>query len=297
MGGLITLGSATAGPALAVDDPTRPVVQVTQGPSCRPGGVAVEVTGATVPYEVVLATTRAPGGEDRARVEPGQTVRLTTGDVAWGERIDSRVLFTALDGSGATAVDELEGYEFTRPAEEDCAAIAPPTAAATVPPAVGSSGAGTDDVPPGGVLPGPDAPTRPAISVAASSGSSPGVAAGEVVTVTASGFAAGEDVVLRLADGTALGSSVADIDGLVVTEVTIPAGARAGSTSLVVVGAVTETTVAVELRIAGAGSPADRGGDAVWPLAVAGVAVVAAAGGLALSALRRRAARPPSGSA
>jgi hypothetical protein len=259
--------------------------------------VAVQVTGGAVPYDVVLATTRQPGGEDRARVDPGQTVRLVTGDVAWGERIDSRVLLTALDGSGATSVDELEGYEFTRPAEEDCAAIAPPTAEATVPPAAGPSGAGTDDLPPGGLLPTPDLPARPAVSVAASSDRSPGVAAGEMVTVTASGFAAGEDVVLRLADGTTLGSSVADIEGLVVTEITIPSGAEAGVTSLVVVGAVTDTSVAVELQIAASTSATDRGGDAVWPLVVAGAAVVAAAGGLALSALRRRAAGPPSGSA
>ena len=292
VGGLITLGSAAAGPALAVDDPTQPTVRVTQGPSCRPGGVAVEVTGVAVPYDVVLATTRDPDGEDRARVDPGQTVRLTTGDVAWGERIDSRVLFTALDGSGTTSVDELEGFEFTRPAEEDCAAIAPPTAEATVPPAAGPTGAGTDDLPPGGVLPGPDVPTRPAVSVASSGRAA--VAAGEVLTVTASGFAAGEEVVLRLADGTELGTSVADIDGLVVAEVTIPDGARAGSTDLVVVGAVTSTTVAVELQIA---ATTREDGGAVWPLAVAGGALVAAVGGLGLSALRRRAVRPPSGSA
>jgi hypothetical protein len=256
--------------------------------------VAVEVTGAAVAYDVVLATTRRPGGEDRARVDPGQTVRLTTGDVAWGETIDSRMLFTALDGTGTTSVDELEGFEFTRPAEADCAAIAPPTAAATVPPVSGPTDAGTDDLPPGGVLPGPDAPALPAVSVA-SSGRAAGVAAGEVLTVTASGFAAGEDVVLRLADGTELGTSVADIDGLVVAEVTVPDGAQAGSTSLVVVGAVTSTTVAVELQIAAATTPVDGG--AVWPLAVAGVALVAAVAGLGLSAMRRRAARPPSGSA
>ncbi|WP_029431220.1 hypothetical protein [Blastococcus sp. URHD0036] len=289
VGGLITLGSV---PALAVDDPTRPDVRVTQGPSCRPGGVAVEVTGALVAYDVVLATTRRPGGEDRARVDPGQTVQLTTGDVAWGETIDSRVLFTALDGSGATSVDELEGFEFTRPAEADCAAIAPPTGPATVPPVGGPSDAGTDDLPPDGVLPEP--PARPAVSVA-SSDRATGVAAGEVLTVTASGFAAGEDVVLRLADGTELGASVADIDGLVVAEVTIPDGARSGATSLVVVGAVTSTTVAVDLQIAAATTPV--AGGAVWPLAVAGVALVAAVAGLGLSTLRRRAARPPSGSA
>ncbi|MGY1773635.1 hypothetical protein [Blastococcus sp. SYSU D00813] len=298
--GLITLGVAAAGPALAVDDPTRPDARVTMGPSCRPGGVAVEVTGGSVPYDVVLATTRQPAGEDRARVDPGQVVELTTGDVDWGERIDSRLLFTALDGSGVTYVDELPGFEFTRPAEEDCAAIAPPPGEPTVPPMSGSTdapaGTGTDDLPPdgGGVpMPGVDAgPPSPAASVAATSR----VAAGEVVTLTASGFAAGEEVSLRLADGTDLGTSVADIDGVVAVDVRIPAGAAPGATTLEVVGAVTATTVAVDLQIASSSTPVNDGGP-TWPLVLGGTAVALAAGAVGVTALRRRARQPASGSA
>jgi hypothetical protein len=60
-------------------------------------------------------------------------VALRTDDVAWAETIDGRLEFAALDGSGTSFVDELEGYTFTRPAEEDCAAIAAPPAVATVP--------------------------------------------------------------------------------------------------------------------------------------------------------------------
>lgn len=300
--GLITLGVAAAGPVLAVDDPTRPDARVTQGPSCRPGGVAVEVTGGSVPYDVVLATTRQPGGEDSARVDPGQVVELTTGAVDWGERIDSRLLFTALDGSGVSYADELPGFEFTRPAEEDCAAIAPPPGEATVPPMSGSpdapAGTGTDDLPPGGdgvPMPGVDVPS-PAGSVAASEGAPSRVAAGEVVTLTASGFAAGEEVRLRLADGTDLGTSVADIDGMVAVEVRIPAGAPLGATTLEVVGAVTATTVAVDLQIASSSTPVDDGGT-TWPLVLGGTAVALAAGGLAVTALRRRARQPSSGGA
>src|SRR5919112_2000881 len=51
---------ATAGPAAAIDDPTRPDARVTHGPSCRPGGLVVEVQAGTTPYSVRLATTRQP---------------------------------------------------------------------------------------------------------------------------------------------------------------------------------------------------------------------------------------------
>lgn len=301
VGGLVALGIAGAGPVLAVDDPSRPDARVTHGPSCRPGGVAVEVTAGTVDYEVVLATTRQPAGEDRARLAPGQTVELRTGDVAWGETIDSRLEFTALDGSGVTYVDELEGFVFTRPAEEDCAAIAPPTADATVPPSADPTdvrpGTGTDDLPPGGAAPGGGAgPAAPEASLAASTGSGSSVAAGEVVTLTASGFAAGEEVVLRLADGTELGTSYADIDGLVAVDVRIPAGAAAGATTLEAVGAITSTTVTVDLQIAAQSTPVGPGSGAAWPLALAGTTLAVAVGGLVVTTWRRRARRSAPGS-
>jgi hypothetical protein len=126
----------SAGPALAVDDLSRPDARVTHGPSCHPGGVVVEVTAGTAPYAVRLATTRMPAGEDEAVLDPGQTVVLETGDVDWGETIDSRLEYVALDGSGTAYVDELEDYSFTRPTEEDCAAIAPAPLPATPGPSV-----------------------------------------------------------------------------------------------------------------------------------------------------------------
>jgi hypothetical protein len=126
-------GLAVAGPAAAIDDPARPDARVTHGPSCRPGGVVVEVVAGTVPYEVTLATTRAPDGEDSAELAAGRTAVLRTGGVAWGETIDGWLEYRALDGSGDSWVDELAGYTFTRPAEEDCAAITAPAAPATVP--------------------------------------------------------------------------------------------------------------------------------------------------------------------
>ncbi|WP_324275707.1 hypothetical protein [Blastococcus brunescens] len=80
-----------------------------------------------------LSTTRTPSGEDEAQLQPGGSVVLRSGDVAWGETIDGRLEFTAADGSGY--VDELVEYSFTRPTQEDCAAVARPTTPEPVPPA------------------------------------------------------------------------------------------------------------------------------------------------------------------
>ena len=134
-GALLCAGIALAGPAAAVDHEARPDARVTHGPSCRPGGVVVEVTGGTVGYAVTLATTRRPTGEESADVAPGAVVVLSTGPVEWGETIDPFLEYTAVDGSGAGYVDELTGFSFTRPAAEDCAAITAPAGAAVVPPA------------------------------------------------------------------------------------------------------------------------------------------------------------------
>lgn len=133
--GIAVAGPAAAAPALAPDiavpdpaAPTPPTATVERGPSCSPGGVVVRVVGGSVPWSVVLATTRHPEGEDRAEVAPGGTVVLHSAGVSWGETIDSRLVYTALDGSGAHAVDELTDWTFTRPTREDCAAIGAPAA-------------------------------------------------------------------------------------------------------------------------------------------------------------------------
>ena len=190
---LLVAGVALAVPAAAVDDEVHPDVRVTHGPSCRPGGVVVEVTGGTVGHAVTLATTRAPGGEATAEVAPGAVVVLATGEVDWGETINPFLEFSALDGSGAGWVDELPGYSFTRPAEEDCAAIAPPTGAAAVPP-MGEVVPGLPDsngAVPAGITPGSppvDVPTR---VVAAVDDAGPGwpLLAGGALVATGAGLA------------------------------------------------------------------------------------------------------------
>ncbi|WP_146220384.1 hypothetical protein [Geodermatophilus normandii] len=299
-----------AAPALAVDDPARPDARVTNGPSCHPGGVAVEVTAGTVAYAVTLATTRSPEGEDAAELEPGQTVVLRTGDVDWGETIDSRLEYAALDGSGTAYVDELDGFSFTRPAEEDCAAIsAPPTAAVpgeldapVVPP---SADAPTDGVAPEAVpipVPGPPAPQTapgapadgpPAGDVVASAPVGQ-VAAGGRVVVSGAGFGAGEEVTVTATDGTVLGSATAGEDGTVEVVVHVPDGGAPGTTTIELVGADSAVTAAVLLRVAAASSAVDPD---PLPLVAAGLALVGAATGLVLVAARRPSAADATGSA
>jgi hypothetical protein len=312
--GLLAGGLVLAGPAAAIDDPARPDTRVTHGPSCRPGGVVVEVTAGTVAYAVTLATTRAPDGEDSAQLQPGEVAVLRTGDVAWGETVDSRLEFAALDGSGTTYVDELDGFEFTRPTEEDCAAIADPPGAGDVPPsAAPAEPAGPTPspepsrpapAPPSGALPAPDViplpvPGPPAPEAVpgppGDGGVSPGgavvasagrVTAGDAVTLTGAGFEPGEVVTVRLADGKVLATVPAGPDGGVEATVRIP-GVAAGTATLELVGVDSAVTAEVELRVAAAAAPVDVDPVPV-PLVAAGLALVVTATGLVLAAGRRR---------
>jgi hypothetical protein len=175
-GGLVTgfvlmIFALTISPAAAVQDPTRPDARVTHGPSCRPGGLVVEVTAGSAPYFVRLATTRRPAGEDEATLAPGATVTLRTGEVAWGERIDGRLEYTAGDGSGTTYVDELDTYSFTRPTHEDCDAVNALAATGASPPTWSATDTSV-------------ASGEPDVSTTAS-GSSSGTSAGERVAVPA----------------------------------------------------------------------------------------------------------------
>src|SRR3954469_10079628 len=104
---------ALAGPAAAAQDPTTPQATVTKGPSCDPGGMEIKVVAGTAPYAVRLATTREPGGEDEAQLQPGATVLLHTGLVNWGETVDPRLEYTALDASGTSFTDELPDWSMT----------------------------------------------------------------------------------------------------------------------------------------------------------------------------------------
>jgi hypothetical protein len=305
---------AAAGPAAAIDDPSRPDARVTHGPSCRPGGLVVEVQAGTTAYSVRLATTRQPAGEDEAVLAPGQTAVLRSDDVAWGETIDGRLEYAAQDGSGGTYVDELEHYSFTRPSQEDCEAItapASPEPSSTAPPGPTTTGPTATTPGDGGTrsapvpLPPADsrtpAPTEqpqdvrttaPSTGERAGTASAHVVAAGATVTLHGGGFLPGERVTIRLHGGGAvLGTAVAGPDGSVRAEVQIPSGTATGTARVDLVGDRSAAVSDVELQVAAGQNPiAPRGTVSVWSLVAAAVALVGSVGALVSVAGRSRAA-------
>jgi hypothetical protein len=307
---------AAAAPAAAIDDPTRPDARVTHGPSCRPGGLVIEVQAGDTAYFVRLATTRQPGGEAEKELAPGESVTLRSGDVAWGETIDGRLEYAARDGSGLAYVDELEDYSFTRPTQEDCAAV---TAPASPEPSVSAPGSAPAPVPTpapatdgGDAAPAPPVPGRPSgsgtaptadggrpspaspVPGAATSGAAASrVAAGSTVVVQATGYEPGERVtILMHAGGAVLGSVVAGHDGSVRAEVVIPSGTATGATRLDLVGDSSAVVTNLELQVAAdQRSAPTRGTVSLWALVAAAVALVGSVGGLVSVAGRQRAAR------
>jgi hypothetical protein len=259
----------------------------------------VEVVAGTSPYAVRLATTRRPSGEDQATLQPGQTAVLHTGDVAYGETIDGRLEYTALDGSGVTFVDELVEYSFTRPTKEDCDAIAAPSstgsASSTSSPdsaAPTTSAAATHPSSTGG-----GTPTQGAVvpTVSTASAVPQQVTAGDSVTVQASGFQPGELVTVQLQGSDAVLATVtAESDGTVRTDVRIPDGTGAGATTVHLTGTQSEVVADVDLQVAAAETTLTPSGDAgdIVPLVAAAVALVAAAGYLFSVVGRRRGHRP-----
>lgn len=294
---LLALGTA---PAAAIEDPTRPDGRVTHGPSCNPGGLVVEVVAGTVPYFVRLTTTRQPAGEDETTLEPGVTVTLRTDDVDWGETIDGRLEYEARDGSGVTFVDELDTYDFTRPAKEDCEAIAAPSDAAVPPAAPPSAGVASPSATEPNPSPSPEG--QPSAGGPAPSGSAgpadrtpiPAarpVAAGGTVTLIGAGFLPGERVTIALRGSeTVLGSGTAGDDGTVQIEVRIPSGIDAGSATMDMFGHRSETVADVELQIAGhTSATGDSDLTDLIPLVSAAAALVVTAAALVSVAGRQRA--------
>jgi hypothetical protein len=301
---LFGVALATAVPAAAADDPTRPDGRVTHGPSCRPGGLVVEVVAGTSPYTVRLATTRTPSGEDSAVLAPGQTVVLHSADVAYGETIDGRLEYAAQDGTGVTFVDELEEYSFTRPSKEDCDAIADPTPTGSGSASSSSGSAATasgDSAPPTSAAP-TEAPSSGS-ATATEGGVAPTftggdaapqqVMAGDTVTLQVGGFQPGELVTIQLHGSDAvLATATAGPDGTVQTDLRIPGNTDPGATTVHLTGTQSETVADVDLQVAAAEMPLATSGDAgIVPLVAAALALVAAAGYL-FSVVGRRGHRP-----
>ncbi|MCZ2803743.1 hypothetical protein O2W18_01340 [Modestobacter sp. VKM Ac-2983] len=115
-------GVAAAGPAAALEDPRRPAATVTHGPSCGPGVVRVQVTNGTEPHRVALVFDGVEQ-QDVADLAPGQQAELISEDVDWGVTVEVSVTVADPDG---TVEQPLHFQTYTRPSEEDCAAVMPP---------------------------------------------------------------------------------------------------------------------------------------------------------------------------
>lgn len=297
---------ATAGPAAAAEDTSHPVVRVVKGPSCSPGGMVFDVVARTTPYSVRLATTRNPAGEDSGTVQPGATLRLRGADVAYGETVDSRLEYTALDGSGTSYVDELDDWTMTRPSKADCDAVAAPspadssagTAASSAPASSASSSAaapastGEGSAGPPSPLPGTPAPERAAADRNAGSATVTAIDAGGAFTLLGAGFQPGERVTVHLhGSGDVLASATAGPDGAVRARIQLPTGSTDGAQSVDLVGDRSEVTAGVRLQVTAAQSPvAPRGTGNLWSLIAACVALVSTVGGLVSVVGSRRSA-------
>ena len=314
-------GVALAAPAAAMEDPRRPTATVTHGPSCGPAVVGPLVTNGTQPYRVALVFD---GGaeQDAAVLAAGGQVELVSSGIDWGVTVDVSVAVTAGDGT-AEAPLELETY--TRPSAEDCAAVAappsgsaPPVTRAAPPVAtVSDTAPPTTDEP---AAPGPSDPVTPAppsisapgstsaagtsaagapprtgtagapagrSSGSAASSSAAAVSPGGVVTVRATGFTAGEPVTVCIPGvDEPLTTVTAAADGSVETAVQIPRGAALGSTTVQFTGTSSAATAGLDLDVAARDRvvPESTGSPAT---VAAGLALVGAAGTLALMGARR----------
>jgi hypothetical protein len=271
----------------------------------------ITVTAGTAPYSVVLSTSRTPGGEDRAQLQPGASAVLSTDDVDWGETVDPRLEYTALDGSGTTFADDLDDWSLTRPSREDCAAIGAPAATPTPTPEPAAPAPARTPAPaPGDRTPTPpapapqrdpapqpedSAPATPTAAVASGAAgddgpSSRAVGAGQPITVRASGFSPGEPVTVRV-QGAVLAHGTAGPDGSVVVSLRVPAGAS-GPTRLDLVGATSRTTTGLQLQVAAQETPETSVGRPLsWPALLALLSLVVAGGGVVVALGRRTGTR------
>ena len=293
-------GVVLAAPAAAIDDATHPDARVTHGPSCRPGGLVVEVVAGTLPYAVRLTTTRSAGAEDEALLQPGQLVELRTGDVAPGETIDARLEYSAQDGSGTTFVDDLADWTLTRPTAEDCDAATAPPPSPEPAPAPGPEPTTPSQQPPGPPSSSPPAPSSSATpsptprpsSTPTPSTSGTAVSAGNTVRIRVEGYRPGERVLIALGGGDeVLGSATAADDGSVTAEVRIPARTETGPAALHVVGADRDAVTAVPLQVASAVTGTGPGEASSVPLLLAAGALSATGAALVSATTSRRPGR------
>jgi len=297
LGALLLAGTALATPAAALEDPRRPVAEVTHGPSCGPGVVRVQVTNGNQANRVALVFDGTVV-QDVAELDPAGLAELTSGDVGWGTTVHVTV---TVAGAGGAAQLPLDFGTYTRPSKADCDALVPapePTGASTSvtsarpgstpadvakdPAPLPPMGAGGPDSPQ--VVPVGDqgpAPVAEEVAVAAP------VAPGGVVTVRGSGFTPGEPVDVTL-DGVdePLATVVAAGDGTIEAVVQIPRGASLGAVTVQLVGRTSSATSGLDLQVA-AREQALSAGSAPVPVIAAGTALLVASVGLGVATARR----------
>jgi hypothetical protein len=267
---LLTGAVTLAGPAAAIEDPRRPRVEITHGPSCGPGVVRVAVVNGTAEHRVALVFD---GGaeQDSAVLGGGEQVELVSSDVDWGRTVDVAVTVTGADG---TAELPFEFGTYTRPSAQDCAAVGSP--------APRPDGASTPGATPVVSVEGRDVAGGPA-----GTASSAAVSPGGVVTVRATGFAPGEPVTVSLVGvDDPLATVAAAADGSAAAVVQIPRQAALGTASVQLVGGLSATTAGLDLQVAARARPIAERTTPVPGLA-AGIALVGASGMLGLTAARR----------
>lgn len=305
---LLLTGTALAGPAAALEDPRRPVAEVTHGPSCGPGVVRVQVANGSRAHSVALVFDGAVV-QETADLTPGERVELGSSDVPWGTTV--HVAVTVTDAAG-TAQTPLDFGTYTRPSKADCDALdLPPEASAPADPgatalpgsapapASGSKapaplppmGAGGTSPVPGGVPTEPQTvPAGDRVPVAApatEAAAAAPVAPGGVVTVRGSGFTPGEPVDVTLdAAAAPLTTVVAAADGTVEAVVQIPRGADLGSVTVQLVGRTSSAMSGLDLQVAARQQVLAESTGPV-PALAAGVALLVASTGLGIAAGRR----------
>ena len=237
-----------------------------------------------------------------ATVEAGNTVEATVEHFEANEPVNF-VLATKVDGLGAPSLGEVISVDLGTFSVDENGALTTPL---TIPEGIEAGdyvvqarGSISDKVATaalevtvddnsGPVDPEKPGPEKPGTSDKANLTVDRGqVAPGDVVTVTGTGFKAGETVKFTLkgsGSSVALGTGVADASGSLVVKLTIPADTAAGDYTLEGVGQVSGLVATVALKVS---SLAVTGAE-VTGIVLTSLLLLAAGGALAAPAIRRR---------
>ncbi len=117
---VVAAGPAAA--AAAAGDPTRPSGQVVYGPNCTDGFIRVAIINGNEPHTLTMTYDGVPAGP-ATEVAAEERTTLEGREVDWGSTVALTVAVVGPTGVEAS----LDFLDYTRPTEEDCALVAPPT--------------------------------------------------------------------------------------------------------------------------------------------------------------------------